>query len=60
MAKIKTKATIVKIVQASGKAEAQALVTFPVSLASEMLVGAVSIEVETLQSAMFKEVKSKK
>jgi len=53
MAKIKTKATIEKIVRSAGKGEAQALVTFPVALAAEMPIGAVMIDVETLQSAMF-------
>lgn len=53
MAKIKTKATIEKIVRVAGKAEAQALLTFPVALAADMPVGAVMVEVETLQSAMF-------
>lgn len=53
MAKIKTKATIEKIVRVAGKSLAQALVTFPVTFAADMPVGAVTLEVETLQSAMF-------
>jgi hypothetical protein len=60
MAKIKTKATIEKVTRAAGKAEAQATITFPVSLAADMPVGAVTIEVETLQSAMFGNKKAKK
>lgn len=50
---IQIKGTIEKIVRVAGKAEAQMVVTIPVSLSVEVPLGAVSMTVESLQSALF-------
>lgn len=50
---IKIKGTVEKIVRAFGQTDAQVTITVPISAASEIPLGAVSVQIQTLQSVMF-------
>ena len=50
---IKLKGIIGKVVRVNGKAEAQMIVTIPVSAASELPLGEVLITIEETQISMF-------
>jgi len=53
MAKITIKATVEKIVVQNGKKDAQVVITVPVNSVTDIPTGAVSVTIETLQSALF-------
>lgn len=57
MAKIEIKGTIEKIVRQNGKAEAQMLVTIPLSQSIDIPLGPVAITVQTMQSSIFEKNK---
>lgn len=49
----KVKGTVEKVVRKFGSKDTQVLITIPQSESSKVPLGAVSISIETLQSAMF-------
>lgn len=53
MAKIEIKAIVDKIVRQDGKAEAQMIVSIPVSASIDIPLGPVVMSIQTQQSAMF-------
>ena len=57
---IEIKGNIEKIVRSAGKGMAQMTVTIPVSQSVEVPLGAVSMTIQTLQSAMFGNESKKK
>lgn len=53
MTEVKIKGTVEKVVRAFRSTDTQVTITVPVSTVSEIPLGAVSIQIQTLQSAMF-------
>lgn len=53
MAKITIKATVEKVVIQNGKKDAQMVITIPASSVNDIPMGAVSIDIQTLQAALF-------
>ena len=53
MTKVTIKATVEKVVIQNGKKDAQCVVTIPATSVTDIPMGAVSISIESLQSAMF-------
>ena len=50
---VKIKGTVEKVVRAYGQTDAQVVITVPVSVSAEVPLGAVTISIQSLQSAMF-------
>ena len=50
---VKIKGTVEKVVRAYGQTDAQVVITIPVSASVDVPLGAVSISIQSLQSAMF-------
>lgn len=53
MAKITIKATVERIVIENGKKDVKMVVTIPASSVNDIPMGAVSIDIQTLQAALF-------
>jgi len=61
MAKAQTiKGTVEKVVRQNGKQDAQVVITIPANLVQDIPLGAVSLTIQTLQSAMFENEDKKK
>lgn len=54
------KGVVEKVVRQNGKQDAQVLITIPATLVSDIPLGAVSLTIETLQSALFGKDKDEK
>lgn len=57
---IEIKGKVEKVVRQAGKNDAQVVITIPVNQSVEIPLGAVSMSIQTLQSAMFGDKEDKK